>query len=683
MEGYSIFNEQNLILNNTNTLFDDKIEALVKVWKTIAEIDLVKCDLKRVIHVVDWAILHTLNSVLIAEWNYYKLNHGDGIQNVIKDAQRKVVEFNSNFNSRFERLIYVVKVPWTHSILMNLMKTKDARISSEEIEFFHFEQTYLISLRLKILCESRCQDFALNLVTAFMTCYSSLENASVYLNASIDQFWYMFDVHVALLYQVRHRKAVRELLGQLNLEEGLSLVKRFYNKKIHMMKLWKNCRKIAISATQLFLTRAVNENDETLTRYLETYIGMCSTENLLRDLCVNIEYISFILNPAVIYACCEVLQRKLDSQLKAFIVEMYIKGLTADMNELEHQKLIGDNEKVVLITSRLANALCKLAQVFDENVEVAKECILTAFSLEPTEERLLSIESMAEKSGFQICHSKQDWKCPLHPPVLPTDELTWKCATCNDWRCKPQLEVPLKMNITLNEAVHNSILGIPGALCDDLIVCISNPRYQILKWCLPWDVLHRLCIMYLKDPEATKNLVTDLKYLDIDYSIFQGIKKEPLDEYAGIEKGYERYLDTNFLPVEHLEPQRVVPDKISDNFVDGRDYDCLNNYLHHQKTSVKCKNASSKLLPIPEPRSILKKNVLYSGASSVILRNIAEGKIQKKKNYQRKSVVVETTKRSPEQPAPTDTEKIKMRILRNSQSIVLDKTKVEECFKKK
>lgn len=219
------------------------------------------------------------------------------------------------------------------------------------------------------------------------------------------------------------------------------------------------------------------------------------------------------------------------------------------MNELERQKDAKEDDKAEATTSRLAAAFCSLANFLKTHVNVARECVLTAFSLEPTRERLNNIEEFARNSGFKVLDTGQEWKCKLHPPVIPSDEITWICSECGDWMCKPQLNLP-KINMTLNEALQTSVLGISEALCDDLVVCLSNPRYQILSWFLPWDDLHRLCIMYLQDPQTTKNFVTELKFVDIDYSIFKGIKKEPVDDLAGIERGYEQYLDHDFVSGE-------------------------------------------------------------------------------------------------------------------------------------
>ncbi|CAH2020372.1 unnamed protein product, partial [Acanthoscelides obtectus] len=59
----------------------------------------------------------------------------------------------------------------------------------------------------------------------------------------------------------------------------------------------------------------------------------------------------------------------------------------------------------------------------------------------------------------QVTTAEEDWKCRLHPPALPTDEITWICSECGDWMCKPSVELP-KINMTLHEALQNPVLGI-------------------------------------------------------------------------------------------------------------------------------------------------------------------------------------------------------------------------------
>lgn len=72
-----------------------------------------------------------------------------------------------------------------------------------EIEFFCMETGYLVSHRLKKLCESHCEDLALNLVTAFMCCYRMAETQQFNLNATEEQRWFIFDVYIALLFKFK------------------------------------------------------------------------------------------------------------------------------------------------------------------------------------------------------------------------------------------------------------------------------------------------------------------------------------------------------------------------------------------------------------------------------------------------------------------------------------------------
>ncbi|CAG9828287.1 unnamed protein product [Diabrotica balteata] len=227
---------------------------------------------------------------------------------------------------------------------------------------------------------------------------------------------------------------------------------------------------------------------------------------------------------------------------------MYIRALTFDMNELEKHKTEKNEEMTTEASSRLATGYCKLGTFLTAYYLVERECVLTAFSVQPTKERLTHIEELARKSGYTVYNIEHNWKCRLHPPVLPCDQLLWRCSQCGEWACcKQELTEPtVRLNISLDEALQNSILGISEDLIVDLVVCLSHPRYQLMSWKLPWQELHRLCIMYLHDPEATKNFVTELKYLEIDYSLFQrDIKREPGILEQEMEDRYEQCLEQN------------------------------------------------------------------------------------------------------------------------------------------
>ena len=85
--------------------------------------------------------------------------------------------------------------------------------------------------------------------------------------------------------------------------------------------------------------------------------------------------------------------------MKPLVIELYIRALTTDMNELENQKAKCDKDKVRETSERLGKQFLKLADVVDRNVGIARECVLTAFSLHPTRACYDRIIEMAVACG--------------------------------------------------------------------------------------------------------------------------------------------------------------------------------------------------------------------------------------------------------------------------------------------
>lgn len=188
--------------------------------------------------------------------------------------------------------------------------------------------------------------------------------------------------------------------------------------------------------------------------------------------------------------------------------------------------------------------MLQLADVLNDHINVCRECVLTSFSLQPTKDCLKKVEEIARKCGYEVLDTGQ-WKCKMHPPITEEDELALQCKDCGDFMAQLQLRQALNTNTAFSEALTADRLGLSPELCDDLVVVVCSPRYQLLSWLQRWKDLHRLCIMYLEDPERTKNVVTELKFLDIDYSIFMNIKREPESEGELI---YDNVIEPDYNP---------------------------------------------------------------------------------------------------------------------------------------
>ncbi|EFA10971.2 uncharacterized protein LOC103314818 isoform X2 [Tribolium castaneum] len=571
---FTPFKKFEYILKSKIEPFPKKIESLIEIWKSLGQCNQENSDIGYIVQIMDWAKLHTLNIVLTGKWKMFKGDFEAKLLSEVEKTQNELMKISDVFSKKFQKLADVIKNPWDDPVLANLLHDSNAAIGQDEIEFFCVETAYLVSVRLKKLCESQCEDLALNLVTAFMNCYNLSQTQNFSLNATKTHILFCFDIHVALLYRYNRRSEIVALFKKLSLEEGLHLIRRFAKKRVKISKVWRNYPEITFLASQVFVTAAVTkpieESGEVLKQLLDSWIAFSIEHSMVEKVEVSVRRIIQAATAAQhIYICCEIIHDKFGLKLRTFTIELYIRALTTDMNNLESQKTENETEKVEETTKRLANGFSNLADILKDNVQVSRECALTAFSLEPTLDRLRKIEELAKLSGFNVLDTGQIWECKLHPPVTTADEISWICNACGKWMCKPNLDLRLTTNFALNEALNFEQLGISSQLCDDLAVVLNGPRYHLLSWLLRWEDLHRLCEMYLNDMERTKNLVTELKFVDIDYSMFEGVKREPVDELAGIERGYERFLyaDEKFVDmIENCnpEPPPEVPQAKSD-----------------------------------------------------------------------------------------------------------------------
>lgn len=542
------FRNDETILNSKKVTFQDRIVALLSIWSKIADMDVFECTIGELVEIVEWAKLHSLNVILAAEWSTYSAENEMVLERNIERSKYQLAKAHTGFILPCERLIITMKNPWQELVLLKILKSIDRCTSEEIINFFCIETAYLTGVRLMKLCECRCEDMAMNLAVAFInSLYFSSETKKI-IPTTHSQVWFIFDVYVSLLFKYNHRQKLFEILNGLITDEGYNLIKRMSIKNMKK-RIWSHSYEIAKFACQIYITRIAlifsQDKEDKFQELISSYYELCRKSCTLFEFNDIMKRISDITNRLGLHKICYVLHNNYDETIRHLVIEIYIKTITTDINECENFKNATDFCQWESLTEDLADTFSKLSSIFDKNVEVARECVLTAFSLKPTEERLKMLEYMAERSGLLV-DPLPNWKCPLHPPVLHSDEVMWLCSECGDWMTKPQLTRPLENNITLQQIFCAEVIGIPQILCDDLSVCISYSRYQILSWYQPWHELYRLCCMYLRDPAGTKNFITDLKYLDIDYSMFRHIKTEPIDLFAGIEKGYESCLNFDF-----------------------------------------------------------------------------------------------------------------------------------------
>ncbi|XP_033610891.1 serine-rich adhesin for platelets isoform X3 [Cryptotermes secundus] len=392
-------------LNDPKKRYPDKVNALLSAWEHVTAFIATSAH-EASETLIDWVHRHTLYLVLQGEWP--KLSPATKTHLSVTLQRCASLLSNHNAAPRCRTLIGLVNDPWGHPILHRILNGASDVDDSEVLELCQTEKGILLSMRLEMLCESKCEDLALKLAEAIHRCLRSRD--SCFLEESSDeQFFYTIDMYIALLYKFKRIHDIIKELKHFNLKDGLLLVRRYALKDGKRARVWKYSAKVAELAAQYFLTVAmvkpVSETgtllQDLMTEWALLHSDLPSVSQTLPNM------IRKLIQPAEsavhIYLFCQVLVNQFGDALKSLCIELYIKGLTTDMNELEQQKMKNDKEKVREAEVRLSDGFLKLADLVKDNVGVCRECVLTAFSLNPTRVCYERIKEMAVASGKCLC----------------------------------------------------------------------------------------------------------------------------------------------------------------------------------------------------------------------------------------------------------------------------------------
>ena len=81
-------------------------------------------------------------------------------------------------------------------------------------------------------------------------------------------------------------------------------------------------------------------------------------------------------------------------------MEQFIRGLSYDLNIKEVALTKKDHQTLKQAEQSISFGLQYLAKVMHCHLVVVRECLLTAFSLTPTEQLLFELKDVAKRSGF-------------------------------------------------------------------------------------------------------------------------------------------------------------------------------------------------------------------------------------------------------------------------------------------
>ncbi|KAI8425752.1 hypothetical protein MSG28_011535 [Choristoneura fumiferana] len=225
-----------------------------------------------------------------------------------------------------------------------------------------------------------------------------------------------------------------------------------------------------------------------------------------------------------------------------FVCELYVRAITAGMNELERLKDEDKQSEARQAEQTLASWFTQLGALLGGSARLKAECALTAFSVHPA----------------HAMYERVRGTPPLAPPSDTLDLKPEGSSEFNSWandsRSQSNLvktsetlqlkQAPRQANV-LSTAIltEGEALGLSVELGQDLVVLLAGPRVKTLLWDMDRELLLENCRAYMERTHAgTRALTTELKYLNLDPQAFQHLPEEEDDEndaYYGIEKGYE------------------------------------------------------------------------------------------------------------------------------------------------
>ncbi|XP_059353017.1 mucin-5AC-like [Daphnia carinata] len=613
-------------LKDPDKNYQEKVDALLRAWETLASYTNQSSPRDNVDYLTENLYRDTLMLVLRGEWNKLpqanKTHLNVTLQNTISNLS-KTPAYNL-----CQHVIRVVNNPWNDPTLKKIIDGESIS-ESEGLEFCLAEMPTLLTIRLDRLCDDRCRDIALRLVAVYRKCLQDSSDSRFLESCAVSFQEQWLDLHVALLYSFKKKEEVIAILKQHTLEDGYNLVKRLIDKhtsQIHAQssgssginRIWRHhSLKTAEFASQCLLTTAliICPPPNCLSSLaiqlvnLQKTIGN-SSQTVIEMLHTLVDQ-NKLMTSAHMYVLCATLSEELRGDLKSFCIELYVRAVAVDLNDLENRKLNPEGSGVKSGEMGLAVVFSKLAELVRANVRICREIALTAFSLHPTKERydkLVELAALTLENGFKLESVATTGAKPSssltitdygqaimehgrgavvgEPPPgsgggpgggVANDEARdeSECLNSTFVSVKDALE-DADSGVDLNDITNGigeqeigspstlsqeeetqspysdsaaATLGVSKAVINDLASVVHSVRWDVLTWKIGWEQLKPLCRRYMADQENMRSVTKELLFLKIDYNRFKDMPRPERDEFWGIEKGYENCME----PVMEIE----------------------------------------------------------------------------------------------------------------------------------
>lgn len=479
----------------------------------------------------------------------------------------------------------------------------------------------MIVMRVQKLVESKCDQLAFKLCRQAIHAIRLCTNAHPLRHTvSVRQHQTLLETYLSLLFKFKRLEDINTELDSMDAESAAEYIENSFisidkteaviarkkaigsngnvasmadhNNHLYVNRLHKYHVRVSQYALQYFLVKTLRtehseENLAMIRRLLRLWMDQHRNEANFHDL-----FYKLVLNSKTkfqFYFCCETLYRTVsllfavmkrlrNPQLISIIsfvllqypeeldllLQVFCVALTKDINSLETKKYDDSVNATDLLAmeKEVSKRYLFLAEVLSGHPDLERECILTAFSMNPTAEFFELVCTLAERR-LQV---KQDQS----QDQASEADGGGTAANGNNENGEEPTEADIGPKTEFIDALHVITGGTqileskdydaevaPSRLIDeltmlsktvrhDLTCMLSVTRIKNLTWLTPWNKLKEECAQLLENEEkrrivekTTAAANAKLQYLKLNYDEFKDFKPH---EYPGIEKGYEMYV---------------------------------------------------------------------------------------------------------------------------------------------
>ncbi|KAL5013556.1 hypothetical protein ScPMuIL_007826 [Solemya velum] len=366
--------------------------------------------------------------------------------------------------TKFGILPSLMETHWSHPILSEIMSGESCD-TEEALEYINSEDPIILRLRVDIMIEENCEEFALNL------CDGCLKHSA--LKDDLE----MKHTQLKLLHKLKKFRKLQDVCEQLPCSTGIQI--------IQSLEQSEDNKDLCVRLAQIFLIQDWLRRDH------------YSCTNDLLKLWIRHQYLvdqdrekfkasiwavaKVSIETEQIGSLIDALKRECGDTYIQLYTDLLIYAINLDKGCMEHQMLQGNLEGVRTHQRAIAKT-CKRLSAMYEDVDPKISCIsaLTAFSLNPSSEILEIVKNQYE-------HQDEKKKNVLKEPLKCCSEC--KITGYRSSRCKSMMESD---DTNVNIATIYEV---------ERLLNMMRPYY--LNPELPWEQLQHVCRKFLGEKQQS------------------------------------------------------------------------------------------------------------------------------------------------------------------------------------